>query len=351
MFSKKRILTAVGTVMLAAATAVSCNLTAEPPQSGETSLFRQDAAPGPSTCKETISAEAVFTGDIPAAHTTAEPALLTDGCCDRQLKTAPLTLLADDIANVPILMYHHVHAKSKEDTAVSPENFEKQLKAMKAAGYHTVTTEDLLNFVHRGVPLPPKPFCITFDDGYLSNYEFAYPLLAKYEMEAVIFTVGITMGQSTYKETGEPIKPHFSAAQAKEMADSGVIDIQSHTYDMHQWQPLEEETARENILIFEDESEKDYAALLKADCQKEAAALRDATGKEVVALSFPGCEYDDLSQKILKEAGIQITFAGDFGVNIIRKGDPQSLLTLCRLNVNNKTTPRRLLSYLSGAQN
>ena len=46
------------------------------------------------------------------------------------------------------------------------------------------------------------------------------------------------------------------------MEGSGLVRVQSHTYDMHQWPAFEEGRARENILRWEDEGELDYRAAL-----------------------------------------------------------------------------------------
>ena len=95
-----------------------------------------------------------------------------------------------------------------------------------------------------------KPVVITFDDGYLSNYQYAYPILKETGMVATIFVIGATVGNTEhYKNTNYPITPHFTFQQGAEMVASGIISIQSHTYDMHQWAPYEtSDSPRVNIL-------------------------------------------------------------------------------------------------------
>jgi peptidoglycan/xylan/chitin deacetylase (PgdA/CDA1 family) len=90
-----------------------------------------------------------------------------------------------------------------------------------------------------------------------------------------------------YKDTEYEIIPHFDYQQAKEMSDSGIISIQSHTYDMHQWPPYEEGRARENILRFEDEDEEDYIPLLRNDIRRSIREIQEATGKPVKVLAYP----------------------------------------------------------------
>lgn len=183
-------------------------------------------------------------------------------------------------AEVPVLMYHHIDQEGNDSTAMTPALFEAQIAALAQAGYTAVFPDDLAAYVNQGKALPDKPIVITFDDGYLSNYEYAWPILEKYGMVATIFMVGSTTGNTEhYKDTAYPITPHFSYEQGAEMVASGVISLQSHTYDMHQWGPYEStDQPRETILPLEGESEADYRAALSADCQKIRQAHSERHG-------------------------------------------------------------------------
>ena len=89
---------------------------------------------------------------------------------------------------MPVLLYHHiVEGDNAEysDSIISAGLFEKHLAALKEAGYQTVSLKQLEDYVYKGAELPDNPICITFDDGYYSNYEYAFPLLEKYDAEAV----------------------------------------------------------------------------------------------------------------------------------------------------------------------
>ena len=201
-------------------------------------------------------------------------------------------------------------------------------------------------YVKSGAELPDKPVLITFDDGYLSNYEIAYPILKQYGMKATIFAIGSSVGKSVYKDTEYEIIPHFDYQQAKEMSDSGIISIQSHTYDMHQWPPYEEGRARENILRFEDEDEEDYIPLLRNDIRRSIREIQEATGKPVKVLAYPNGYYDSLSQAVLWEEGIRVTLTTQQGMNTIIKGLPQSLLGLKRFAIDDGISPEKLLEMI-----
>ena len=261
----------------------------------------------------------------------------------------PPALPASEIsAQVPILMYHHLSEDVTNSEMVSPEQFEAQIRALSEAGYSGVLFDELQGYVLRGEPLPEKPVVITFDDGYLSNYTLAYPILQKYNMKATIFAIGVSFGKDHYKDTDYAMTPHFGAAEAKEMTDSGLISIQSHTYDMHQWPPYEDGSAavRENILPLAGESEEAYVQALTEDFTKSRAQLEDATGQPVDVLAYPAGQYSTLAQVTLQELGVHVTLSTNPGVNTVVKGLPQTLYAMLRFGITDDITPAALLALI-----
>ena len=261
---------------------------------------------------------------------------------------SPAALSADEISTqVPILMYHHLSEDVTNSEIVSPEQFEAQIRALSEAGYTGVSFDELQAYVLRGEPLPEKPVVITFDDGYRSNYTLAYPILQKYGMKATIFAVGVSFGTDHYKDTDYAITPHFGAAEAAEMTASGLISIQSHTYDMHQWPPYETSSAvRENILPLPGESEEAYVQALTEDFTRSRALLEDATGRPVDVLAYPAGQYSTLAQVTLQSLGVHVTLSTNPGVNTVVKGLPQTLYAMLRFGITEDVTPEALLNMI-----
>lgn len=261
---------------------------------------------------------------------------------------SPAALSADEISTqVPILMYHHLSEDVTNSEMVSPEQFEAQIRALSEAGYTGVSFDELQAYVLRGEPLPENPVVITFDDGYRSNYTLAYPILQKYGMKATIFAVGVSFGTDHYKDTDYAITPHFGAAEAAEMTASGLISIQSHTYDMHQWPPYETGSAvRENILQLSSESEEAYVQALTEDFTRSRALLEDATGRPVDVLAYPAGQYSTLAQVTLQSLGVHVTLSTIPGVNTVVKGLPQTLYAMLRFGITEDVSPEALLDMI-----
>lgn len=247
-------------------------------------------------------------------------------------------------AQVPILMYHNLAQEGSGNDTISVQRFEEHLAALQDAGYTTITFQDLLAYVEQGTELPEKPVLLTFDDGYESNYTLAYPLLQQYQMKATIFVIGVSMGKDTYKDTGQAMIPHFTQEQAAEMEASGLVAIESHGYDMHEVQGRDPEPIRVGILPREDESEWDYAAFLREDCQ----AMTDLLGTTPGVLAYPYGYASELSEVVLHEMGIYATVTIEEKVNTIVKGLPQSLRQMGRFYMTEAISAPELLSMLSG---
>lgn len=261
---------------------------------------------------------------------------------------SPKPLSQDEISTqVPILMYHHLSEDVTNSEMVSPEQFEAQIRALSEAGYTGVSFDELRAYVLRGEPLPEKPVVITFDDGYRSNYTLAYPILQKYNMKATIFAIGVSFGKDHYKDTDYTITPHFGADEAAEMTAAGLISIQSHTYDMHQWPPYETDSAvRENILQLPGESEESYVQALTEDFTRSRALLEGATGQPVDVLAYPAGQYSTLTQVTLQSLGVHVTLSTNPGVNTVVKGLPQTLYAMLRFAITEDISPEALLDMI-----
>jgi peptidoglycan/xylan/chitin deacetylase (PgdA/CDA1 family) len=252
-------------------------------------------------------------------------------------------------ARLDILAYHHIDDGAQSDTVISQERFEEHLAALSDAGYNTVSAGDILDFVGRGVPLPEKALLLTFDDGYLSNYEYAFPILLKYNMKAVVSPIGISMGTDRYRNTDIVDMPYFGWNQAREMAESGIFEIGSHSFDMHLYPPAEPdpENCREGILKLKKESEDEYIAALRYDIETFIDIYEKNMGYRPSVFAFPYGKHEQLAEALLLEYGFKMTFTTMTGTNEIIKGLPQSLYGLRRYTVSGEMSGFELVELLN----
>jgi len=235
--------------------------------------------------------------------------------------------------SIPILMFHHI---SDEANSILTSNaFTEYMEVIKTAGYETVLYKDLLNFVNGEGQLPEKPIIVSFDDGYESNYIHAYPLLKIMNMKAEIAVVGYTVGFDLFPDTSIKIIPHFTWIQALEMVESGVININSHSYNLHQHATTGQNVTRLGVVIAEGERKSDYLALLKADAIAANRAIENNLGYTNIAYTYPYGAYNDMTESVFQSLNIPITVTNTYGISEIEVGNTNSLKLLQRIPCDN----------------
>lgn len=192
-----------------------------------------------------------------------------------------VTVSANEPA-VPVLMYHNINDNYREENSnieISNGAFAEHLEYIKKEGYTTITVDEYVKYLNGEGKLPSKPIIITFDDGYLNNYTNAYPLLKKMDMKATIFIVTGRMGMQ-----GGVVYPHFTWDQAKEMEDSGIIDIQSHTYFHNDLTAISSEN-------------------LTYELRKSRFLIYKYLGKKADYLAYPYGNFNEIVKQASKDAG------------------------------------------------
>jgi len=135
-----------------------------------------------------------------------------------------------------ILLYHHIlpdaYNTSYEGNGLvlSAETFAAQMEYLYKNQFHVITSGELRDFLYNKKPLPAKSVMITFDDGYMSNYMFAYPILKQYGFKAVIFA--ITGGIQTKGMDFHPDQLDM-LSWMQVAASSDVFEYGSHTNALH----------------------------------------------------------------------------------------------------------------------
>jgi len=107
---------------------------------------------------------------------------------------------------VPVLNYHQVNDKYHSALTLDVAQFKKQMEYLHNEGYHTISLDDLYAYVTEGKELPDKPIVLTFDDGYIDNYEDVLPILESYDMQATIFMISDAVNNHSILTRIDPSK-------------------------------------------------------------------------------------------------------------------------------------------------
>ena len=252
---------------------------------------------------------------------------------------------------LPVLMYHHFADEAKEGTVVTPVRFREQMNALKEAGYQAVTIPQVIDYVENGAPLPARPILITMDDGYGSNLDTAAPILEETGMCATVFAIGINEGEEYYPHSGEPMwQERFAFEKAAPWVEKGIIDVQSHTFDMHQLASYGY-SGLDGVLRLEGESDEDYRQALLSDTEAFRQRRGNRVGTELLALAYPFGYYSEEADALLKEAGYAVTFTIDERPNYLSVHNGSCLRMMGRVNVTDWISGQELVQLLQPYSN
>jgi peptidoglycan/xylan/chitin deacetylase (PgdA/CDA1 family) len=184
-------------------------------------------------------------------------------------------------SGVPILLYHRFGPVASDSMTVPTDEFESQLKYLGTHGYIVVSLRQLVDHsLGKGPPPPPKSVILTADDGHRSVYRDMLPLLKKYRVSATLFIYPSAISNANYAMTW---------SQLREMKETGLIDLQSHTY----WHPNFKKE-RESLQPFE------YDRFVEMQLKKSKEKLERELNTKVDMLAWPfGISNDELIDKAL----------------------------------------------------
>ena len=233
----------------------------------------------------------------------------------------------DDGVFVPIIMYHSIlHDPNRAGKyVISPEVLESDMLYLKNNGYTSIVVGDLIKYVESDVPLPEKPVLLTFDDGYLNNLTYLLPLLEKHDMRACVAVVGAFTEKFSREQDHNPNYSYMSWDDIKAITASGRVEIENHSYGMH------EEKSRKGSMKRSGETLSEYQEALFNDLTKLQTALSDNCGITPCAFVYPYGEISAESVDVLKAIGFKASFGCREIPNYISK-DPDSLFSLGRYN-------------------
>lgn len=175
-----------------------------------------------------------------------------------------------------ILMYHrvgHPEGDAPPGLFVSPEVFERQMEFLKSHNYRVTPLADIIERVKAGKRLPMNTVAITFDDGYLDNFTYAFPVMKKMEFPATIFMITDNIGRE-----------NWLSEEDLRILEEGGVTIGSHTLTHAFLPPLAKSQLEKEVV----ESKKKLETVL---------------GRPVTLFSYPAGGVTDDVKEVVKQAG------------------------------------------------
>ena len=252
-----------------------------------------------------------------------------------------------EATSIPILMYHHFADENVSNAIIPPHEFEEQMHVLHEQGYNTIHEHDLLLAMEGKKPLPEKPVLITIDDGYESNYIHVFPVLKQLNMKATIYLIVKEMRELNTTPYKPNALPKLSWEQIREMYQTGLVEFQGHTYEMH----IKGKTAdgSEQPLIMEPiyingklETEAEYEERVLHDIQLSKSIIEEKVGNKVISLAYPFGGVSEKAIQLLQQSGYKMALTTNLGAN--KTDNPPYRLN--RINVGPGTSGSELVSII-----
>lgn len=229
-------------------------------------------------------------------------------------------------ADFLVLNYHDILEEEKvvppfDRVAVSQEHLDEHFAWLKKNNYHVISIQDLLKAVKGEKSLPDKAVILSFDDGYVSFYTRALPLLKKYKYPATLAVVGSWLEGKQDKD----VKPLMSVAQIREVLATGLVEIASHSYDLHHGvvaNPQGNEHSAVTTRLYsseyeEYEKDEDYRKRIFQAVEKSSEQLFQLTGIRPRVMVWPYGEYNAIALEAARSVGMYLTMGLNDGANTL----------------------------------
>jgi len=172
---------------------------------------------------------------------------------------------------VPILTYHNLGDQAKGRLVLAAASFREQMQYLKTNGYRVVSLADFIEFTHLGRQLPQKAVVLTFDDGYRSFKDFAYPVLKDLGFTATLFIYTDWVGAG---------RGALSWNDLRELSAAG-FDVQAHT------------KSHADLRRAHGETEAQYTRRMQAELEQPQELFNKNLGRRSQILAYPYGRWEE----------------------------------------------------------
>ncbi len=241
---------------------------------------------------------------------------------------------AEGAVSYRVLCYHDVQEDVRTNPdphAVATAQLVAQFAWMKDNGYRVVSLDDVIAAREGRRALPAKAVVLTFDDGFRSVYTRVFPLLKLFKYPAIVALSGSWLdappGGTVEYEGKQVARERFlSWEQIREMSDSGLVELASHTYDLHRGIPANPQGSLIPSVIayrydaargtYEDEPA--HIARLRADLARNSELIKSKAGRRPRVIVWPFGRDSMQAIEVARELGMPVGMSLVSGANNLK---------------------------------
>ncbi|HAV56947.1 MAG: poly-beta-1,6-N-acetyl-D-glucosamine N-deacetylase PgaB [Acinetobacter sp. GWC1_38_13] len=267
-----------------------------------------------------------------------------------------------DATTLMVIGYHEITDEKDAlipSYAVTTQQFSEHIQWLKKNGYHFINVDQLIK-AHQGkYRLPKKPVLLTVDDGYQSFYQNAYPIIRKNKIPVLLAVVGSWLEPSNLEKVdfgGEPIDRNkiLSWSELKEMQSSGLVEIASHSYHLHEGVNANPQGNLEPAAISRIydpknqsyESDSAYQQRIYQDLKKNNDLLQAHGLRSPRVMVWPYGRYNMQLVQTAKQLGMPITITLDDGADHAK----QSLQNMSRILIQGNMSTNALAQEIKNRE-
>ena len=232
-----------------------------------------------------------------------------------------------EYVKLPIVMYHHISKRPEcwNDYVVSIEEFSSDMEYLNNMGWESISVKELLAWYRGEFVMPEKPVIISFDDGFSSAVEYAEPIMKKYGFKGVAAIIGSVCEEYSLNGEYDPEWSALSWEAARAMTERGVLEVQCHTWDLHEKDRTVGCSKRwgENV--------EAYRRRLSGDLSKFIISCREKNVDHTYTIAYPFGAYDKSTTEAVRDMGFEAAFTCTEKINILT-GNKDELYHLGRYN-------------------
>jgi peptidoglycan/xylan/chitin deacetylase (PgdA/CDA1 family) len=195
---------------------------------------------------------------------------------------------------VPILVYHNIAPQAKGRMVIGVKNFAEQMRYLKTHGFRVVSLKDFLDFISLKKQLPKKSVVVSFDDGYRSFLQYAYPVLKELGFTATLFVYTDFVGAGSNA---------VGWADLKKLREEG-FEVEAHS------------KSHADLRRGKGESAEEYAKRINLELTQSKELFQKQLGYRTEVIAYPYGRQDEVVVQRARERGYLA------GFTVYRQGSP-----------------------------